>query len=38
MYLNFDQIGPELLHFYRNGRFSEEARRTPYEGDPFGDD
>jgi len=38
MYLSFDQIGPELLHFFREGSFSAEARRTPFEGDPFGDD
>jgi hypothetical protein len=37
MYRNFDQIGPELLHFYRHGRFSAEARRVPFEGDPFGE-
>ncbi|MBW2533496.1 MAG: hypothetical protein JRI55_18545 [Deltaproteobacteria bacterium] len=36
MYTEFDQIGPELLSFFESGRFTEEARRTPFDGDPFG--
>lgn len=35
MYVNFDVIGPELLHFFQTGRFSDGARRTPLPGDPF---
>lgn len=37
MYDSFDLIGPELLHFFDNGSFSADARRVPFEGDPFAD-
>ncbi len=29
VYENFESIGPDVLHFFRNGRFPESARRTP---------
>ncbi len=35
LYKRFDTVGPEIFHFIENGRFSTNARRTPYEGDPF---
>lgn len=35
MYVSFNQIGPEIMHFFRHGRFTEDARREPYPGDPF---
>lgn len=35
LYLRHDVLWPELEHFFRQGRFSEEARRTPMEGDPW---
>jgi len=38
MYDSFDLLGPELLHFFAHGRFSEDARRVPFARDPFADD
>ena len=35
MYRSFDVVGPELIHFFREGIFSDEAEREPLEGDPF---
>ncbi len=35
MYKRFDMIGAEVFGFIKKGRFSETARRKPYEGDPF---
>lgn len=35
MYYSFDRVGPELEHFFAEGRFSEEARREPFDKDPF---
>jgi hypothetical protein len=35
MYYSFDQIGPELEHFYEHGRFTDDARREPFDKDPF---
>jgi len=35
MYLNFHIIGPELVHFFQHGRFSDEAARERGPGDPF---
>ena len=35
MYSYFHHFGPELVHFFEQGRFSEGARRQPMEGDPF---
>lgn len=35
MYERFDVVGPEIFNFIKNGRFSEQARRTPYDSDPF---
>ena len=35
MYSQFDLLGPEILHFIRNGRFTGDARRTWYGWDPF---
>ena len=35
MYYRFDVIGEEVLHFFERGSFSDYAKRTPYEGDPF---
>lgn len=35
MYSSFETIGPELLHFFENGRFTEGAERQPSELDPW---
>lgn len=35
MYVSFDVIGPELLHFFEHGRFSDQAQREPSELDPW---
>jgi hypothetical protein len=35
MYKRFDVIGEEIFFFIKNGRFSENARRKPFEEDPF---
>jgi hypothetical protein len=35
MYLNFDHTGPEILHFHKQGKFSSDARRNPYEWNYF---
>ena len=35
MYTNWEIIGPELLHFFRYGDFSSDARREPLGIDPF---
>lgn len=31
VYFRWDVIGPEVLHFIKHGRFTAQARRTPYE-------
>ena len=35
MYNTFDEIGDDILCFFINGKFSDTARRTNYEWDPF---
>ncbi|MAO71932.1 MAG: hypothetical protein CMD02_05430 [Flavobacteriales bacterium] len=35
MYVRFDIIGEEILYFLNNGVFTQNARRIPYEWDPF---
>ena len=35
MYRRFDIIGSEILFFYENGVFSNKAKRTKYNWDPF---
>lgn len=35
MYYSFDVVGPELEHFFEHGRFSDGARREPFDKDPF---
>jgi hypothetical protein len=35
MYSRFDVIGPEILRFFRLGRFTSAQRRTPWNWDPF---
>lgn len=35
MYTRFDVFGNEILYFFLKGRFTEDARRIPYEEDPF---
>ncbi|MCC6460910.1 MAG: hypothetical protein IT260_10600 [Saprospiraceae bacterium] len=35
LYSRFDVVGHEIFQFIRHGRFSDTARRKPYEGDPF---
>ena len=35
MYSRFDVIGNDILYFIKNGRFTEGAKRTPFDGDPF---
>lgn len=35
MYTHFEVIGPELLHFFRHGDFTDQARRVPLGIDPF---
>lgn len=35
MYTKVARIGPEVYHFIQHGRFSDQARRTPYDIDPF---
>lgn len=35
MYTNFEVVGPELLHFFRFGDFTEGAQRVPLGIDPF---
>ena len=35
LYTRFDVIGQEIFQFIRYGRFSDTARRVPYDGDPF---
>lgn len=35
MYTHFQVVGPELLHFFRFGDFTEGARRVPLGIDPF---
>ena len=35
MYIRFDIIGKEILYFLENGVFTSEAKRTPYDWDPF---
>ena len=35
MYVRFDVIGQEILHFLEKGRFSENAKREKYDWDPF---
>ena len=35
MYTRFDVIGEEIIHFLENGSFTFDAKRTPYDWDPF---
>ena len=35
MYVRFDVVGDQILHFIRNGKFSEAARREMFDWDPF---
>ena len=35
MYRRFDVIGKEILFFFKNGMFTENAKRTKYDFDPF---
>lgn len=35
MYSSYDAIGPEILTFFEEGRFTDEARRRPCDEDPF---
>lgn len=35
MYTRFDVSGPEIMHFFVNGKFTEEARKEPFTEDPF---
>lgn len=35
MYTRFDVSGKEILHFFANGKFTNEAKRTVYTEDPF---
>ena len=35
MYRRFDVIGKEILFFFENGMFTENAKRTKYDFDPF---
>ena len=35
MYYSFDEVGPELEHFFEHGRFTDDARREPFDKDPF---
>jgi hypothetical protein len=35
LYERFDIVGSEIMHFIKNGQFSVNAKRTPFEGDPF---
>ena len=35
MYRSFDIVGPELIHFFQTGLFTDEAEREPLGGDPF---
>lgn len=35
MYDQIERIGHEILHFIARGRFREDARRIPYDGDHF---
>lgn len=33
MYVTFDEIGEDIIHFIRHGKFTESARREPYTWD-----
>lgn len=35
MYKRFDVIGSEILYFYKNGKFTKQAKRNKYNWDPF---
>lgn len=35
MYYTFDEIGAEIVYFFREGRFPKEARREQFDWDPF---
>ena len=35
LYLRFDVVGNDIVHFIQSGRFSPEARREPYDWDVF---
>lgn len=35
LYYSFDEIGNDILHFIKKGVFTDNARREPYEWDPF---
>lgn len=35
MYITFDEIGPDILHFLKKGRFKKDTRRKWFGWDPF---
>lgn len=35
LYEQFDYLGPEILSFFKEGKFSKDAIRVPYSKDPF---
>ena len=35
MYYKFDKIGPEILYFFKNGVFSKDVRKSPYDFNLF---
>lgn len=35
MYISFDEIGDEMMYFVEHGVFPNEARRKPFDWDPF---
>ena len=35
MYYTFDEIGPDIKHFLKVGSFTKEAKREPFDWDPF---
>ena len=35
MYNHYDEVGPELLHFFQHGTFTPQARQVPFDKDPF---
>ena len=35
MYVSFDEVGEDILHFFRFGSFRKEARREWFEWEPF---
>ena len=35
LYYSFEEIGPDILHFLKKGTFTKDARREPFDWDPF---